>query len=335
MFHKWKGRKQFVSQVLEAWGTDTTHINLMYYYIPGRENGFTAVPSRGKKKYTVGLNLCRKAETEDLARFYLCVTLFHELEHIRIEREYQNPCTTMSQWLIAAERSTRKQWIRYFPGGLVEWRQKRRYKRYQTSVNELHCIYAGYRGALQTVGDSLTDAQRDVMERICESVAFVEDNLEVDYAEKGAPVGKFIYLMELLVRSHRKNKLSPGEGLLRLVLFDNWSMKSLTQIFEQRTEENADLIDGVIVQMFMFLKMDFQNELDGNPQLRSHIEGLLKAKMEKLVDYISSYRFAGIYLSEEVLKDNNAMILKEANLLRKLSKKYGLAVPDESILVLK
>lgn len=330
--------KRELNEVIASLDDIPENVKLICYWLPVRLNGFTRICGRKRKRYIVGMNLYRRAASRALRRFYLYVTLFHELEHVRLCENIGKSCNTMNQWYIQAEHLVTDSLWKRISGriAVIDGHEKKRKRnaRYQSSTIELRCIYCGYANALDYMGNQLSVLEQEKMGKICESVALAVEHLMIDYTPKNVPVNKFPYRLKHLEKQCRKKKLLPSQNCLELLYNDNWCRKNLREIYSQRLSTNIDLVDGLLFHIFMYSGLDFVQEFQENTSLRLHMERLINDYIRGLSHYASCHQLAAIYLSEDVLKDNNAIIAKEVLLLKKRAKQHGLK-GTEAIMVLK
>ena len=338
MFRMCKQMKRGLDSVVASFNDVPKGIKLVYYWFPVHLNGFTKIGSKKGRQYTIGINLYRAATSSEMRLLYLCATLFHEIEHIRLYENIKNPCSTIERWYIKAEHTATSIGRGFMPGRFAvinsQEKKHRRNVQYQTSATELHCIYCGYVNALKYMRDRLSVTEWEKIRIICESVSFGIRHLEIDYSQKNAPVNKFLYWMKALEKKCKKEGIPPSEGCLGLLYHDDWNRKTLSDLFAQRDGINVDLIDSLLLRVFMYSELDFKQEFQKNPPLRCHMEALIEEYIKKLASYAENHCMASVYFSDEVVKDNNAMIMKEVFLLKKRAKQYTLA-GTEPVVVLK
>lgn len=286
MFYTLKLMKEEINKILTTVeGVPADHYNLFYYWFPSRFNGFTRTRKSKNGKYIIGVNLYRDAFSTEMSLFYLCATLFHEIEHIRLMENIESSCTTTNQWLIQAEQSSAVQGFEHiidrFSVVSIKNRKHSRNKRYQTSSTELQCVYYGYVNALKYMEDRLSIEDQKTIQLICESLAFVLRHLEIEYTLRNIPVCKFLYRFNILEKMQKSKKSLP-DAYLSLFFHDNWKRRTLAEVFSQQDRANTELIDSLMFYIFLFSDLDFTQDFEGTPELRYYMESLVDKYIRKL-----------------------------------------------------
>lgn len=321
-------------------------VNLITLSIPfSSANGFTL--SIGKKDnafYFVVLNLApfkKKYRTSStLAHFFLYSVIAHELKHIKILEEWYNGELNETGVLFS-------EWALYHLGnGLFLDRVIRSYlafretssfrkKRYDVSPIELLCYNFGFQEAYSIYSNQFSEDELNIVSTIVDSIDFINRHIEIDYFSSKQAYNRFthsIYYLQRLIRRYPE-KISRFPQLQ--FLFSNIGLiKSPEELFGQRNNKNKELIDYVLIRMFITMSYDWSNTFEKSPKLYDHIATLSNQYCMEAIHYLKNISIGEVLLNRSILHDNAAMLIMNVNTINNLMVKYNIPHTSGSVIPL-
>ncbi len=265
-----------------------------YVYI----NIYTAVHSRKR-------SVCMKY-------FYIYGTLIHELEHIKISKDVCE-CNNYSCMLASIE-SYMDLYSKDI-GKIIEKILGIFYKgsstlRYQTMSSELWCNWVAMKETYDMFKSKMSENEKEKIRNILKALEVLNKNLVLEYRFNGEPVNKFIMAAKEGSRFIRKNKELASQVETFHYLFDSdGNIKSMESLYNDSTVENELLYKELILNYILYIDMNYSEILEKNSELKIYVEKILNEYCLNCIEYIENQAWAGIFVDQKVLEDNELMIL--------------------------
>ena len=270
--------------------------------------------------------------------FYLYATIVHELYHIHLlEREkVVSYCELMAFW--EEQRGFTR--LRLMDNlGMILMRKKAmvtKRNKYRTSVAEILCNLAGIEKSYKVFAKYLSQAETATVDKIIASLRFMEEHISITYGHGNQPYNLFTKMVREIQPLIKKDptKLSDIFKPMMCLFSLEGHVKSVEQLFAERTAENDQVIDGLLTHWLICADMDFSPIFEKNPALKEHLEKLANQYCAAAIQYIKNIEIGEVFLDKEILQDNAAMLVKNVNRLNKLMVHYGMAHTEGSIIPL-
>ena len=303
-------------------------------------NGYTSIFKWKKAHYsTIFINIYPYLQDNEMPNrmkwFYVCITIFHEMEHIGLLMECNIKWNYPTYLAIVEEKFNITtsiipkmiQWV--IPG------KKNPSKMYSTSSVELVCKYQSIKKAYDMMDSFLNDEEKEAMKMIIKSVKFLIEHMEIAYSYGGIPYNKFNRSV-IQVQQLRKKGYNIFEEYLQLryIYNSDGKIKNIEKIYEQRTDENSNFIDYIMLQMFINFEIDYKMIFKKNIQLKEHIEFLANQYCKDCIFYVENMKIGSVFLEEEILDDNALLLLKNVKYINGLMDKYNMTHIGENIFLI-
>lgn len=259
---------------------------------------------------------------------YLYVTVVHELEHINLlRRTEQNAEPDYHAFLAAWE-----QWYRHrgmgayaVPDMLFSRRKRNADKEGATSITEIYCNIRGFMRAYTMLKDCLWPHNRQLIIEMIEDLEFIIWNQEIAYDMNGQPVGLFVHTMKQMRLCMRYLK-HPLEHIpmLKYIFNTDSTMISVDEMMMETEMEYKLFYDAILIRMFIYDDIDWSKRFDRVKGLRDRINELANDYCQQCVNYLKNRGKAIVYLPENALQDNVAMLIKTCYIVKKKMKQYDM-----------
>lgn len=292
-------------------------------------NGFAISAGKQNKSFdVVFVNLwpylrSRKG-SQTMPLFYLYSVVAHELKHIKILQDWYDGINCEFDVLFS-------QWtLNHFLSGFFVERMARNYllfrgaselkkRRYDVSPIELLCYQFGFQEAFIHFSDLFDSHELELAQTIIDSINFIVQHFEIDYFSGRQAYNRFthtFYYLARFVQRHPKHIERCPQ--LSFIFNAEGLIKSPELIFAERTDENARLIDRILIRMFITTSLDWGAMFKSNPDLHHHINALSNTYCAEAVDYLKNTKLGEVFLHQSVLQDNAAMLIKNVHTLNQL-----------------
>lgn len=308
-------------------------------------NGFTV--SFGRKNrlsdlviINISPYVANSGLTPQMARFFLHSVIAHELKHIQILQDWYTGVSTdfrilFSQWALDHVRT------RFQPDCIIrhylsyKGASVLRRKRYDVSSMELCCFQYGFQEAMRALGSTLDDEDKTLAQTILDSIVFVNQYLEIDYFSSKQAYNRFthtLYYLQKYVRKYPQQIKNYPQ--LACVFSPNGLLKTPNLLFSERTEDNSSFIDDVLIRMFITMSFDWQSIFAHNTDLYHHMGILANQYCNDSISYLKHTQLGEVFLHQDILQDNAAMLIKNVNTLNQLMTLYRIPRTAGSVLPL-
>lgn len=324
----------------------TRKICLLPLYIPFSEiNGLTVtIGAKNKSVDLIIVNLrpYQNSHNQTLAMtsFFLHSVIAHELKHIQLMEEWYSGRTNefsilFSEW---AQKHICKGILRIQPIRsylALKGASTLRKQRYAVSPIELICYRYGFQEAFNQQSSFLNAKEVEIAKTILESIEFINQHLEIDYYNTKQAYNRFTHSLHLLNQAvKRRPKQLSAYPQLYCIFTPDGLIKSPIQVFSERTESNRDLIDQILIRMFITLSFDWDTIFQAEKKLFHHICILANQYCAETIHYLKHMVIGEVFLSKSVLQDNAAMLIKNTATLNNLMNTYHIPHTTGSVLPL-
>lgn len=268
--------------------------------------------------------------SRNTAKYYmLSAAIFYEWKLLRLDRDLEAVGQKdAAMWLAAGERQLFPRQGRCFCLFDPVTGKQRRQQSGEISAGALLCLRESLRRANALFAPFL-DREGQLFRELENGAAFMLTHLEIGYPHGEEPVNRFGYFL-----SRRAGKRTPPESPLAVLLREDGTVRSLLELWEARTEENAGLLDGLMLQVFLRLEEDCREAFEKDPWFKCHMESLVNGGITQRLDYLKNMEEGSPVAVDAVLQDNAAMVIRDVRLLDKLLKTYGMEKTSGSVIPL-
>lgn len=326
-------------EMLGNWGN---RISVRFPLLPLPANGYLSVRKKNQAfQYKVVVNLLPfligKYSSNRMCYLYLYATIVHELHHIYLLecQKARNYAEFLAFWEEFRQLS-RLRWVDNLNTLLMHkdaFALNR--KKYDTSIAEIICNLSGFQGAYQVFADTLKESEKIIIEEIIDSLTFLSESINIGYRTGKQPHNLFTKTIQEIQFILRKDPHIFGNSTpIDCLFLSNGQVKPFELIWEERSSENYELIDALLINWFICADVDFSASFAANACLKSHIEALANQYCNNVVQYLKHETKGLVFLSKDTLQDNTAMMIKNTNRLNILMAKYGMARTGGSIIPL-
>lgn len=283
-------------------------------------------------RYHIRINLLPflmgKFTSNRMRLFYLYVTIVHELHHVHLLE--CKKVETYSELMAFWEEYRSFSRLRLMDGiGMLLMRKKAaatRRNKYRASVAETMCNLAGFEKSYKVLGAYLSQSETENVNKIIESLKFLQNHISVTYGHGNQPYNLFTKMVREVQPLLKKD---PHElsGTLKPMMYlfsPEGHVKSVEQLFAERTDENEQIIDGLLTHWFICADMVFSPIFERDPTLKNHLETLANRYCAGVIQYLKNIEIGEIFLDKEILQDNAAMLVKNVDRLNKLMAHYDM-----------
>ena len=289
-------------------------------------NGYTIKTRLFKtKRYDIYINikkvLCQR--TSDIMKwFYLECIIEHELYHIRIDNNDNCLEGGRELFFVLGERN-------------VNWYEKildrmNQYKMNDSTISfeEEFCIFFSIRDALNRFNQLLHEEEKaNVVEYLNIKKLFL-DNIMISYNYLNC--AKSLYKSCVINLSNCKKRI---KGLvqeypdLRLVFDNNYELNSLDIIWlKQKEIQSVEYFNYILIQSVICLRQDYDTMFLEHTDLKCYIENLIIEYCTSAIEYIKNKELLTRIYPKKVINDNEMMIVKNIDTLKKFAKENNLNV---------
>lgn len=313
--------KMFVKEIFQN-SCEDNNVVLKLINKPHKINGAIKLY---KGKFYVYINVYAAAHSKNrsvcMKYFYVYGTLMHELEHIKINQnlhkcsDYSNMLATIESYLdiynTGVGKSLEKVIGIFNKGGAI--------LKYQTMSSELWCNWISMKEAYRLFVNKMTEVEKERIKNILKSLEVLNKNLIIEYRINGEPVNKFINTVKEGSRFIRKNKELASRVDAFCYLFDvNGNIKSLENLYNDSLVENELLYKELMLNYILYIDMNYSEILEKNEVLKIYIEKILNEYCLNCIEYIENQAWAGVFVDQKVLEDNEYMILSNMKYVNNL-----------------
>lgn len=293
-------------------------------------------------RYRIHINLLpflRGTYTSHRMRlFYLYATIIHELKHIEL-LEKKN-LGDYSELVAFWEEYRNFSRLRLLDGiNLVLMGKNTRAsqkKKYRVSAAEILCNLWAFQRSYLVLGSYLTEQERDTVETMIRSLSFLKEHLIISYSSGNHPYNLFPKMISEVQLVLKKDPGKRAEDLkpMQCLFLPDGQAKPVEQLFRERTDTNAMVTDGVLINWFICADMDFSGIFRKCPALKNHMEALANRYCAHAIGYLKDSGIGKVFLDDALLQDNGAMLVKNVDRLNKLIDRYAMAHTEGSIFAL-
>ena len=309
--------------------------------IPG--NGYVGVRKvEDSYQYRIRINLLPfligQYTSNRMRLFYLYATIVHELYHVQLLecQKVASYCELMAFW----EEHRDFTQLRLMDNlGMLLMRKKAmvtQRNKYRASVAEILCNLTGFEKGYKVFGEYLSQTEIATIDKIIISLRFLGKHMAITYGHGNQPYNLFTKMVREIQPLLKKDPTKLSDSLKPMMcLFSlEGHVKSIEQLFSERTEENAQVIDGLLTHWFICADMDFSSIFEKEPALKVHLEKLANQYCAAAIQYMKNIEIGAVFLDEDILQDNAAMLVKNVDRLNKLMIRYDMVHVEGSIIPL-
>lgn len=302
-----------------------SNVSLNVVYNPLlKESGFLS-PNIGEGKYKITINLFKfKDMSHEDKLFYIYNTICHEIEHIKpFESTKKEDYNNYNHIMTLMEYITYLSELKLSPNKIDLGIKskiiigKRLNKNYEVSLNEVNSLLVGYKKAIQI--DSFKD-KKDTIGMIIEVLELLNNTLEVNYGNNGAPLDNFgTYYLGTINYIKKYPEILNEYKVLNNFFTSDGKIKDIYTLYKNRNNENSSLYDKFILNIIISMST---NELtlyyiEKDSEFREYVEKIVKNYMMQAMYFISN-KDEVFFLEEEILNDNIIMMSRSVKKLNKL-----------------
>ena len=121
---------------------------------------------------------------------------------------------------------------------------------------------------------------------------------------------------------------------LKFLFSEDGTILPVQDLYTQEDCPNRNFYDENLFRYFLMVDADWGLVFESHPGLRERIAELSNQYCEKCISYMKGNQIAKVYLSEDALRDNTAMILKNVKRLNALMKRYRMEPQNGTVIPL-
>lgn len=303
---------------------ESSAVSFSFQRNPLSANGSMRCLKRDAYNFYVIVNLWHNLHrnfNDDYERyFYACVTVLHELFHIRLQihgsdNNFDDYLSFLS-YIEETGRFSRNFGSKFYAMLFSQVSLNHGRYRYFSNPEEICCIRYGYLSAYSLLQNVLNQYSSIKIEKICESIELIYNNIEACYIRKSQPISLLAKCYCRIVTAVEKNhSLLQQYPLFSLFIEENGSIRNLQGIYSIGKRKEIDFLDDIVVRFFMW---EDENELIYNKfseEMYADIEQWANSYIEKGVDYLQKQELAEVVLPPKIIEDNAALIIKNIDIL--------------------
>ena len=296
-------------------------------------NGFTlSLGQKNKAINIVIINLWpyRKSAKNSICMscFYLYSVVAHELKHVKIIQDWYEGKRAdydilFSEWVLRHiyEGFFLDRIIRFYLLSKDTSAIKR--KIHTVSPIELKCYRYGFSESYKRFSHMLDENEKNIAKTIVESIEFIDKYMEIDYFSSRQAYNRFTHTLQIMNRTVLRSPEKIVKYPILSHIFDsNGLIKSPVQLYAERKLDNAEMIDKILIRMFITMSYNWKSIFEHNVSLFNHICDLSNKYCNDAIDYIKNCKVGEVFLNQSILQDNAAMMIKNVNVLNKLMDVY-------------
>lgn len=302
-----------------------SNVSLNVVYNPLlKESGFLS-PNIGEGKYKITINLFRfKDMSHEDKLFYIYNTICHEIEHIKpFEFTKKEDYYNYNHIMTLMEYITYLSELKLSPNKIdlgIKSKiiiSKRLNKNYKVSLNEINSLLVGYKKAIKI--DSFKN-KKDTIGMIIEVLELLNNALEVNYGNNGAPLDNFgTYYLGTINYIKKYPEILNEYKVLNNFFTSDGEIKDIYTLYKNRNNENSSLYDKFILNIIISMST---NELtlhyiENDSEFREYVEKIVKDYMVQAMYFINN-KDEVFFLEDEILNDNIIMMSRSVKKLNKL-----------------
>ena len=317
-------------------------ISIRFLFVPIPLNGcLRACKKSDALRYQIMINLfpflVQHFSSNHMRFFYLYATIIHELHHIELlENEKASNYAELLAFWEEFQQLSHFRWVDSINTWLIQKNAmpvKR--KKYSVSMAEILCNLISFQKSYKFFSQYLSASERQTIKEIIESLEFLKGHINIGYRSSKQPLNLFTKTIQEVQFTIKKQpqvftKPSPLDHLFTC----NGQVKSFDQIYSERNHADAQVIDSILLNWFICADIEFSSYFKTNPNFKLHIESLANQYCDNLIQYLKNEKKGLVFLREDVLQDNTAMMLKNANRLNKLMTQYDMVHTGGSVIPL-
>lgn len=320
-------RALFYTKV-EDLGLGEWSISLRFQCAPFRPNGYVqAVKTNTKWKFCIFINLWHVSKNKSYSNaeryFYACATLCHELRHIYLQINSEKNHFANYLDYIAFMETTGRFSHHYLAEvysmifSIKKYHQYRKYK-YMTTPAELVCMRYGYSDSLILLNSILSQNEEKVIVRIIKGISLVCETMEVSYLRNSQAVNMFAMLLGKVVTASRKNSdFITRYPQFRLFLQETGELRDFEDIYRIGKAEQLSYCADVMVRLFFFADEASLKKQQLPDDMYNDIERWANEYIAMGIRYLQTKDLAKVVLSDQIVEDNAAVIVKNITLLNR------------------
>lgn len=293
-------------------------------------SGFV-VPNIEKSSYEIVINSSSYSKLNEKDKmFYTCVTLFHEIEHIKtFEKTKDEKFYDYEHFISLLEYITylEKYNIPFNKINLgIKSRQiimKALSRNYKVSSGELKCSLVGYEKARNN-NLIKNDGNIDI---ILKSLRFLNSNMQLYYDEGKIPVDKFkLFIVKTMKYIKKYPELLKEYKILNNFFDVNGNIKEAYDIYLYINEENRDFYGKFLINLLSVSMITEKFILSlYDKEYKNYIEKLINNYNESIVNYFQNIKLGTIFIEDEkILYENLKILLLRSKNLNVLSEKCNI-----------
>lgn len=321
---------------------ETKHIRLKVKIFPVSTSGFIRIWKKKEDyRFYIIINLLpfilNKHLSDTMRYFYLYATIVHELRHIEL---LSNTAKKNYRELLAfwdeARCFSHLHWLNEINFLFAhEERKKLRKRQYAVSASEILCNLNGYQRSYDLFREYLSDREHIRIETAIDSLRFLNKHMAISYTRTNRPSNQFVRMVqEAQFIFRKKMRIRKMFAPLDNLLSSTGRIKSIDQIFSSRSDDNEDLIDKILVNMFICADLNLQRVFDGNQEIKTHLTRLANEYCDATVYYLQNIKIGEVFLDSSILQDNAAMLIKNTQRLNLLMQRYNMERTNGSVIPL-
>jgi hypothetical protein len=303
-------------------------ISLKFQCTPFRPNGYVqAIRTKKKWKFYISINLWHVSKNKCYSNaeryFYASATLCHELHHVYLQvNGEKNRFDNYLDYIAFMEANGRfsnnylaEVYSMIF--SIKKYHQYRKYK-YITTPAELVCMRYGYADSLSLLDSILSKNEKIVIERIVESISLVYETIEVSYLRNSQPINLFAKLLgNVVTASRKKSDFTTRYPQFRLLLQETGDLRDFEDIYRIGKAEQLTYCADVVVRLFFFADESSLMKKGLPDDMYNDIERWANKYIAMGIRYLQTKDLAKVILSDQIVEDNAAVIIKNITLLNR------------------
>lgn len=301
--------------------------------LPIKNNGIVHfVFAKKLSRFTVVINIHHILRAKDCSNqmkfFYLYATIIHELEHIRLLYLLNQKTVPTYFKVVAAwdqfyhRRGTEIDAATRF---LIPKKHRVSDKRSIASPAETYCNLQGFVRAYDVLNNNLTMDEKQIVCQMIDSLEMITKSLEIGYDSRGRAVGLFVSTIQKMRTFRRYSKKAATHfPVIDLLLNAEGMLISAAEMMSKTQLPDKCFYDAILIRMFIYWDCDWNKLFERTEGLKTLISELANEYCQQCLCYLMNQETARVFMPEEIIQDNAAMLIKSIHVIKRKMKQYGM-----------
>lgn len=279
-------------------------------------------PNIKENRYMIVINLHNfKNMTEEDRKFYIYITILHELEHIKtFEFTKRKDFYEYEHFISLLEYISYMYELRQPPtdinSNLVKkiLLSKKMISNYEVSTGEIKSSLESFKSGKKYLISTKSKKNIEQVDKIISSLDFLNKHMEITYVNKILNVDKMYYfLRNTSLYLQRYPHLINQYEILKIAFNNNGCLKEIEDLYLSRNSYNHEIIDRIVLSVINI------NNIPDDDNIKKYVEELIKNYNSKIYEFYKNINLGKIFMDKEkYLEDNLEIIIKKSRRLNSI-----------------